>query len=163
VEGKLYKSKLTEGELMSEESNKLHKKFAVECFNGTWDLLDRSDRTPEEDIKLIHMAHASRFHWGEIGSPINFARGDWQLSRVYAVLGIGETAFKYAESSLNICKENGIGDFDLAFAYEALARASSILGNSEQLEEYKSSAQEAGEAIIKDGDRDYFFSELKTI
>lgn len=148
---------------MSEETNKLHKKFAVDCFNGTWDLLDKKDRTAEDNKKMIHMAHASRYHWGEIGSPLNFVRGDWQISRVYSVLGMGEAAYKYAESSLNLCLENDIADFDLAFAYEALARASAVLGNQEKLEKFKASAKEAGGTIEKDSDRDYFFGELNSI
>ena len=41
---------------------------------------------------MLHAAHASRFHWGEVGEPVNFARGEWQISRVYAVLGRPEPA-----------------------------------------------------------------------
>ena len=77
---------------MSESLKEVHKKFAVDCFNGTWDLLDNKDRSREEDFNMIHMAHASRYHWGEIGTPLEFARGDWQISRVYAVLGMGAMA-----------------------------------------------------------------------
>ena len=89
---------------MSEEKD-LHRKFAVNCFNGTWDLIEKKDRTPEDDTDMIHMAHASRYHWGQIGTPLNFARGDWQISRVYAILGQGENALTYAKSSLHHCKE----------------------------------------------------------
>jgi len=41
---------------------------------------------------MIHAAHASRFHWGEIGKPINLGRGEWQISRVYSVLNRPESA-----------------------------------------------------------------------
>jgi hypothetical protein len=44
-----------------------HKKFAVDLFNLTWDLLDKPERSADEDDKMIHAAHASRFHWGEVG------------------------------------------------------------------------------------------------
>jgi hypothetical protein len=148
---------------MSEESQRLHRQFAVDCFNGTWGLLDKTDRTAEDNFKMIHMAHASRYHWGEIGTPLEFARGDWQISRVYAVLGMGEAAYMYAENCLKHCLENYIDDFDLAFAYEALTRASAILGDNAKLEEYKAQAKIAGEAIIDQGNRDYFFGELNTI
>ena len=72
----------TEHETMQE----LHKKFAVDLFNLVWDLLDNGERTMEEDDRMLHAAHASRFHWGEIGTPLEFERGEWQISRVYAVL-----------------------------------------------------------------------------
>lgn len=145
------------------EEKALHRKFAIDCFNGTWNLLDQADRTPQEDQRMIHMAHASRFHWGEIGTPLEFARGDWQLSRVYAVLGRAEAAMLYALSSLNHCLENNIGDFDLAFAYEALARACALLGDHERFAHYLDQATQAAEQIAAEGDRTYFLNELKTI
>ena len=42
-------------------------------------------RSREDDDRMIHAAHASRFHWGEAPEckPENLARGDWQVSRVY--------------------------------------------------------------------------------
>ena len=147
---------------MSEERD-IHRKFAVDCFNGTWDLIEKVDRTPEEDARMIHMAHASRFHWGETGTPLNTARGDWQISRVYAILDQGDNALIYAKSCLHLCIDNNIGDFDLAFAYEAAARAFSILGDSEMAEKHLILAKETGKAITKEDDRQYFFNELNTI
>ena len=148
---------------MSEDGNKKHRKFAVDCFNGTWDLIEKADRTPEEDARMIHMAHASRFHWGEIGTPINFARGDWQISRVYAILGQGENALKFAKDCLHICQDQNLGDFDLAFAYEAAARAFMVLGDVEMTEKHLLLARDAGDAIAKEDDKKYFFRELETI
>ena len=148
---------------MSEELKKIHRKFAVECFNNTWTLIEKSDRTAEDDAQMLHLAHASRFHWGEIGTPLNFARGDWQLSRVYSILGHGENALVFAKSSLHLCLEHDFGDFDLAFAYEAAARAFSVLGDSEMLAKHLKLAKNAGNEITKDDDKEYFFNELATI
>ena len=141
----------------------MHRKFAIECFNDTWDLLDQTVRTSEHETQMIHAAHASRYHWGEIGSPLNFARGDWQLSRVYAVLGYVEMAFRYAKSSLKICEENEIGGIDLAFAYESLARASAVAGDVKMMGKYLRLAKEAGMKIEKEEDKTYFSKELKTV
>ena len=140
-----------------------HRKFAVSCFNGTWSLLDMANRTKAEDFEMIHMAHASRYHWGQIGTPLNFARGDWQIARVYAVLGFGVMSFKYAQSCLDLCEQHDFGDFDLAFAYEALARACWVSGDVVKASGYIRLAQEAGEVIEKKEDKDYFFSELSNI
>jgi len=68
---------MAEGKKFSEEQRK---KFAAGLLNLTWSLLDKKDRTKEEDDKMIHAAHASRFHWGEIGTSANFERGEWQIS-----------------------------------------------------------------------------------
>jgi hypothetical protein len=146
---------------MSEED--LHHKFAVDCFNGTWDLIEKDNRTPQDDARMIHMAHASRFHWGEIGTPLNFARGDWQISRVYAILGQAENALKYAQSCIQLCDSNHLGDFDLAFAYESAARAYAVLGDIKMMEKHLNLAKEAGQVIEKVDDRTYFFSQLETI
>jgi hypothetical protein len=36
-----------------------HRKQAVENFNKTWDLIDKKERTKEEDLEMIHTAHTS--------------------------------------------------------------------------------------------------------
>ena len=140
-----------------------HRKFAVDAFNLVWSLLDKEERTEEEDDKMAHAAHASRFHWGEIGTPLEFERGEWQISRVYSVLNKPESALHHAMKCLSICKENDIGDFDIAFAYEAMARANVVAGEQAEAEKYIQLGKEAGEQIAEKGNKDYFFSELKTI
>ena len=152
---------MTSGHKATEQES--HRKFAVDLFNLVWDLLDRGERTKEEDDRMLHAAHASRFHWGEIGTPLEFERGEWQISRVYAVLNRPQAAIYHAQRCLDICTANQIGDFDIAFAYEALARAYAIAGESEKSREYVRLAQQAGEQIEDEGNREYFSSELRTV
>jgi len=140
-----------------------HRQLAVDLFNRTWELLDKSERTQAEVDEMIHAAHASRYHWGLAGTAVNLARGEWQVSHVYSVLGRGEPAHYHARRSLDICQENNIGDFDLAFAYEALARAASVAGDSKVLKENLALAKNAGEKIAEQDDKDYLFSELENI
>ena len=64
---------------------------------------------------------------------------------------------------LEICKAYSIGDFDIAFAYEAMARAYAVGGNKEECEKNTELARKAAEQIKKKEDKDYFLSELKTI
>jgi hypothetical protein len=153
-------TRMTEKRKYSEEE---HKKFAVDLFNLTWSLLEKKDRTRAENDKMIHAAHASRFHWGEIGTPLHFERGEWQISRVYSVLKRTGPALYHAKRCLEICKENSIGDFDIAFAYEALARAYAVPGQKAECDKNIELAKKAGSQIKEKGDRDYFFSELETI
>jgi len=151
---------------MNEEKSteeEVHRKFAVDAFNLVWDLLDKEERTEGENDKMVHAAHASRFHWGEIGTPLEFERGEWQISRVYSVLNKPESALHHAKECLSICKENDIGDFDIAFAYEAMARANAVAGEQTEAEKYVQLGKEAGEQIAEKGNKDYFLSELKTI
>ncbi len=140
-----------------------HRKQAVQNFNATWDLIEKVDRTTEDDLQMIHTAHASRYHWGEIGTPVEFVRGEWQISRVYALVGMSESALYHAKHCLEICTDNQIGDFDLAFAYEAIARAYRVTKNDRLMKTYLEKANKAAKDIEKQEDRDYFMSELITI
>jgi hypothetical protein len=140
-----------------------HKKFAVDCFNLVWSLMEKKDRTKEEDDRMMHAAHASRFHWGEIGTPVEFERGEWQASRMYTVLSRPQAALYHAKRCLDICQENNIGDWDIAFAYEAMARAHAVAENKAECRKYIELANKAADKIREKGDRDYLLSELKTI
>ena len=145
------------------EEEKVHKKFAINLFNHTWDLMEKKDRTKEDDDEMIHSAHASRHHWGQIGTPTHFERGEWQISRVYAILNRPDPAIYHATRCLEICKENHIGDWDIAFAYEALARAYNVAGKKTEAKKYLDLGKEAGGKIAKKEDKDYFTSEIEKI
>lgn len=137
--------------------------LAVGLFNYVWTLLEKPERTTRVGDLMIHAAHASRFLWDEIGSPVNHARGEWQVSRVYATLGRAEPALHHARRCLELCEEHGIGDFDLAYAYEAVARAHAVAGEREPAAQYAELAREAGTQIEDDGDRELFESDLATL
>ena len=85
------------------------------------------------------------------------------MSRVYAILGRGEPATWHARRCLEICQEHGIGDWDLAFAYEALARASRVAGDLQGRERYLAKAREAGEQIKDAEERQLLESDLATV
>ena len=137
--------------------------LAAELFNRTWALLEKADRTPAEVDEMIHGAHASRYHWGEVGDPIHRSRGEWQCSRVYAVLGRGEPALWHARRCLAIVEESGTGDWDLAAAYEALARASAVAGDRAAATDWKAKATAALEGIADPDDREVIEGDLATL
>jgi len=112
---------------------------------------------------MIHAAHASRHHWSQIGTAVNFARGEWQISRVYAVLGRAEPAIYHGRRSLEICQANGIGDFDFAFAHEAIARGAAIDGDEELRDRHLGEARDAADRIASADDRQYLLKEVAGI
>ena len=145
-----------------------HTRIGADLFNGTWDLLELQDRSAVDDDTMLHMAHASRHHWGQAvltqqAGPERLARGEWQISRVYSVLRRDEPALHHAQRCLLLCQEHGIGDFDLAFAYEALARASAVAGNIDATQGYLTQAREAAADIAEDEDRELLLTDLATI
>jgi DNA-binding transcriptional MerR regulator len=139
--------------------------LAAQLFNQTWRLLEQEGRSRDDDDQMIHTAHASRYHWGQVlaATPAHLARGEWLISRVYAVLGRPEPALYHARRVLDICQDNNIGDFDLAFAYEALARASAVAGDADRTREHTDQALAAAEDIADGEDRDLVLADLETM
>lgn len=127
-------------ELLSREQ---HRKLGKTLFNHVWDLMEKKSRTSEEDAEMIRDAHASRFHWGEVGTRKNFAVGEWQIARVYSLIGMPEAALYHAKRSLAYVKAGGEGfeDFHLASAYEGLARAFAVAEDERNAKKYLRLAQ----------------------
>lgn len=136
-----------------------HQKMAVDLFNFVWSLIEKPERTPDDDT-MIHAAHASRYHWGRVGQPVHRARGEWQIARVYTLLNRSEPALYHARRCLAICEAEGIGDWDIAFAHEAVARASASAGDRTAFERHFRWAQELGEKIAEEEDRALLFHDL---
>jgi hypothetical protein len=152
---------------MTGEETLNHRAIGIELFNRTWELMGKQDRTVQDDDAMLHMAHASAHHWRAEGAGAtanNLARSEWQVSRVYTVLGRGEPAGYHARRCLEICQANGIGDWDLAYAYEALARAASVAGDDlPGARSWAEQARQAAKDIAEDEDRDAVLADLATI
>jgi len=125
---------------MSQSETEIHRKTAIKCFNEAWDYLDKKNRSSDDEQQMLHLAHASRYHWGFIGNAKNFAIGDWQISRVYAALGEPRLALHFAKSCLEITKKNNIVD-NLPSAYEGMARAYAIAKDSKSARDYINKAR----------------------
>ena len=141
------------------------RKLAADLFNHTWTLLEKPARTPAEDDEMIHSAHASRYHWGEVGvgEPVNLARGEWQCSRVYAVLGRAEPALWHARRCVEINEDGGHADWDIASAYEAMARAYLTAGDLGEMAVWKAKATDALDGIADTDDRELIEGDLATL
>ena len=136
------------------------RELAKRLFNAVWDLLESGDRSLDDNELMLNAAHASLYHWLQVGDSVNEVRGEWQLARVYSVLGRGEPALHHAQRSLDICLQHDIGDFDLAFAYEALSRAHVVAGDRDLAMDYAEQARAAGAGIADEEDRDVFMADV---
>jgi hypothetical protein len=110
---------------------------------------------------MVHSAHASVHHWSRVGTEINLARGEWQVSRVYTVLGRSEPALWHAQRCLDVCTRNGFADWDLAFAHEAMARAYAVGGDLDRAREHVDAARAV--PVAEDEDRELVEADLGTI
>jgi len=139
------------------------RRLAVDLFNHTWDLIGLRARTSAQDDAMIHAAHASRWHWGNAGGPMEWAVGEWQCSRVYAVLGLGEASLRHAQRCLELCDTYGIGEYVPASAHEALARAHAVLGDRESATRHRDIAAELAAGFDDADDRVVIEADLATL
>jgi hypothetical protein len=143
--------------------DEFHKKIARETNNTIWSALDNPESTMDELEEALHMAHTSHYHWSKVGTAINAARADYMISRVTSAMQWGEPALYHAKRCLEITEETGIGDFDLAFAYEAIARAYVVMGDKQNCIKYKELAQGAIAEIKDEEDRKICQGELDKV
>ena len=138
--------------------------MGIEMNIQTWNLLERKNRNEQDDMRMVVFAQASLYHWRKSYEfePINEQRGQYTLSRVHAILGKGKEALAYAEETSKLTIEQDLKDFDLAYSYEALARANAALGNKKECVKWLEKAQVTGTLIQREEDKKYFVSDLES-
>ena len=139
---------------------KAHLFFAESCNEEAWKYVKISELEKEEVESMIHAAHAALYHWSKIGSHQGLARANWLLGRVYAVAGYPKIALRYSQNCLSICETKHFEDRELAFAYEAMARAHAADGSLLVAQEWRTKADLAGKKILNEKDREAFFAEM---
>ena len=109
---------------------------------------------------MLHLAHASRYHWGFIGTPTNRAIGDWQLSRIYAELKQPQLALLFAESSLVMCEENELSEI-LHTTNEAVARAYAVAKDYRNARRYLNKAsRQLDRLALSENDRRVYLDQI---
>jgi DNA-binding transcriptional MerR regulator len=139
------------------------RRLAATLFNHTWELLEKPVRSIADDDEMIHSAHASRYHWGVVGNATNYARGEWQCSRVYSVLGRSEPALYHANRCLSLSVENDLSAFDIGCGHEALARAYRVAGRPDKVREHLELADAQSAKIVDAEDRKILDDDLDTL
>ena len=134
--------------------------FATRFFNETWELLSQSERSAEEDLAMIHLAHASRAHWQVAGGPKEWSIGEWQIARVYAELNRAEPAVFHARQAMALAGEGQLGLFLTASCREGLARALWVAGQDDEARRLADSARSLLVQIVDEEDRDYLVADL---
>lgn len=137
-----------------------HRTLAVETFNETWTLLDRTDRTTGDDLDMVSLTMASRYHWRHAGDARNHAMSDWQASRVLAALGEAGLARAFADAAIETCVEHELDAFMTGFAEEALARALLVGGDTESARLVLARARRLASAIADADDRAVLTADL---
>ena len=57
---------------MSEEKKytkkEAHREFAIKTNHRVWELLEKNDRSPDEDEEMLQAAMTSFYHWKQVGT-----------------------------------------------------------------------------------------------
>lgn len=142
--------------------NEAHRYFAQLTNGRVWELLQKPGRSQVENDEMLHAAHACAFHWRFAGTAVHQQRGEWLISHVHVVLGHGIEALRHAQRCFELTESNRdlMHDFDIAYAFEGMARAQALLGDHKMAEEFLVLAGQAGNAIANEEDRSIFMGDF---
>jgi hypothetical protein len=140
-----------------------HRYFSAYCFNAAWDLIEKNDRTADDDRMMVALSQASIFHWHQRADVTDRNRsvGYWQASRVYALVGAREEAKRYADLCFSFSQE--LEPFHRAYAHEALARAAWGLGDDRATAAHLAAAWELAARVTDGADRKLLESDLESL
>lgn len=141
-----------------------HTHFAKSTNGRTWELLSKEERSAEEDNEMEYAAVSSLYHWSQVGTALHKQRGEWLIAHVYTVLGYGDAAHRHAQRCYELTQANKdlMQDFDIAYAYEAMARTLAIQGETEEARSYYDMARQAGGGIRDEEDRSIFMGDFES-
>ena len=153
---------MTEKETFTEAEAHLH--FAKQYNGKIWELLEKPERTSEEDELLIDYTHTSLAHWRVAGTEVHLQRGAWMLAHVYTVLGNAALALQHAQHCQELTEryKEHLSDFDFAYAHECMARAQALAGNQAEAQKYIEKADKVGAAIKDEEDREIFMGDFNS-
>lgn len=126
-----------------------HRWFAVEFNNQAWELVERSEISPDEVDAMVHLAHATCIHWLSVGSIVNQVRGQSLLATVYSKAGFGEAAVRHAEKCIQLSEvaDDQTTPFDRAVVHGAAANAYACRGDFVRAREQHLIAMAAAKGI----------------
>lgn len=140
-----------------------HRYFSAHCFNRTWELIDKPDRSPVDDEQMLLRAYASFWHWTQRPdvTPQNLSVGYWLLSRVHALMGQGERARHFGELSLQQAANEP--PFYLGYAHEALARAAQVGHQDQEFQFHLGQAERCLLGVDDPDDRSLLENDLSSL
>jgi pentatricopeptide repeat protein len=152
---------MDEGKMFDQEA--VHRDFAKRLNSRTWELLNNVDRTEEDDLEMEYGAVSSLYHWSQCGTALHKQRGEWLLAHVYTILGYSAASLRHATRchTITLKYPDLMQDFDLAYAYEGMARSLALAGEMEEAKSFFQKAKEAGVAINNEEDRTIFLGDLE--
>jgi hypothetical protein len=145
------------------EAASAHRAFATAAFNGAWEFIDLPERTAEQDRRMLTLAFAARWHWGEIGTHENVAVSDWQVGHAAALAGEPALAMSFSRSAYELARSAGLPDWLRASTAEGMARACAASGDRAGHDRYAAEARALVATLEDDEDRALIEGQLASI
>ncbi|MDA8061161.1 MAG: hypothetical protein M0T80_01810 [Actinomycetota bacterium] len=140
-----------------------HRELAIGLFNETWRLIEKAERSADDEVAMLLSAMASRWHWGQVGGASETATGDWLISHVACLMAMGDLALRFARASLTLAESEGWDGWRLASAHEGMARACAVSGDPEGRARHLAAAGGALEREPSPEDREAISEQLSTV
>jgi len=140
-----------------------HRYFSAACFNKTWAMMDKKERSSADNEQMLLLALASLWHWTQRPDckQRNLAVGQYLLSRVYSTLGDAGNASLHAAKCLMLSE--GEEPFYIVSAHEAAARAALLGGNDEAAASHMAEARRLAVLVTDAEDRAQLEEDLNSI
>jgi hypothetical protein len=94
---------------------------------------------------------------------VNWARGEWQCSRVYSTLDRPEPALHHARLCLQLAQQHDLGAFDIGAAHEAIARAAKAADLSDHAALHAQLALAAAETLTDPEERQVLLADIASL
>jgi hypothetical protein len=146
----------------SEEATTWHRRFAAAGNNRAWELSVKT-RSSAEDQEMLNAAHASAWHWTQVGTELNRMRAFMLLAEVHALLGFGQSALAYADEMRTYFLGIQSPDWEMAFVHVVHAHAASAAGETDKHRTSYRLAVAALEAISRAEERGAVASTLSHV
>ncbi len=124
---------------------------AKALFHAAWELIDLPSRRPDQDRLMLATAMASRRLWEEAGGNQERIVGDWQVAHAASLSGHATVALDFAQAAVDRAETSDVPTWVLASAYEGLARARAVAGDTPGRD---AAAQRCRELLVQVADLD---------
>jgi len=112
---------------------------------------------------MLNAAHASAWHWTQVGTELNRMRAFMLLAEVHALLGFGQSALAYADEMRTYFLGIQSPDWEMAFVHVVHAHAASAAGETDKHRTSYRLAVAALEAISRAEERGAVASTLSHV
>jgi hypothetical protein len=139
------------------------KVLASQLFNRCWELLERDERSEDDNVELLTSALTSRFHWLNAGGTEQWIIADWMVARAAGATGSPGAALRFAIRAYEAARASGSPDWLVASSAEGVARAYAVAGNVEEFTNWAALAGRLAEVIVDAENRTLIESQLADI